>query len=183
MINSVNNRIVRVLPSLSLELSSLIFLDIETSGLYPMKGADITEIAVLSRNKTLFYWKRQNNSPDELTSIIMKELLLILKKGVVVGHNCRFDLGFISYEAEKKGLVGPEIQYIDTLALARKYSRLSSNKLESLLKYYDIEVTGTLHTAITDAQAVRALFWKLVEAGNLETAGQAGVKQLNWSTF
>jgi len=51
------------------------------------------------------------------------------------------------------------------------------------LKKFDIKVSGKLHTASTDAEATRALFWKLVEKGGISTVGEAGMKKMNWSNF
>lgn len=181
---SINNiRVKRVDPTLSIELVKLVFFDIETTGLRPDKGSKIIEIALLNRNETIFYWKYDVNENSNIPLDDLNILLKCLGSGVMVGHNCFFDLSFIKHETNRQGLSLPNIQFIDTLDLAHRYINIHSYKLKDLLKYFEIEVCGALHTALVDAQAVRALFWKLVEKGGLETAGQAGVKNLNWSNF
>ena len=170
--------------SISIELANLLFFDLETTGLRPDRGAKITEISILNRNSQVYLW-RSNLKPgassltDEL-SIILNQL----KKGVVVGHNLPFDFWFISHEADKLGIDGPSLRFIDTLSLARKVlPGRNSYKLGELLKYFDIKVNGELHTASTDTEVTRALFWKLIEKGGISTVGEAGMKKLNWSSF
>jgi DNA polymerase III alpha subunit (gram-positive type) len=166
----------------SVELCNFIFLDIETTGLRPDRGAKITEVAILNRNSNLLQWKSDAELSPEIFQIELPKILNHLQHGVVVGHNLRFDLWFISYEAERVGLEGPDIRFIDTLSLSRKVlSKNTGYRLGTLLKHFEIHVAGKLHTAITDAEATRALFWKLVEAGDISTVGDAGIKQLKWT--
>src|SRR5690625_217594 len=82
------------------------------------------------------------------------------------------------------GFEGPSLKYIDTLSLSRKLlPGKSSYQLSRILKEFDIRVDGKLHTAVTDTEITRALFWKLIEKGGIATVGEAGVKKINWSTF
>jgi len=169
---------------LSVELCNFVFFDIETTGLRPDMGAKITEVAILNRNSPIFLWKSDVENLASKFQKALPEVLETLKNGVVVGHNLSFDLWFISYEADRIGLEGPDIRFIDTLSLSRQVlPKRDSYTLGSLLNYFDIEVTGQLHSAETDAEAARALFWKLVEAGDISTVGEAGIKQLKWTNF
>lgn len=169
----------------SIELTSFAFFDIETTGLRPDRGARITEIAILSRSHQRFHWTQpKNNICDEYLSEQLPTVINHLTSGVVVGHNLVFDLRFIAYEAERLGIQGPEVLYIDTLGLARNlYDNTKDYKLSSLLSEFNISIEGRLHTAIVDAHATRALFWKLINYGNIETLVQAGMQRLNWSAF
>lgn len=170
--------------SISVELANLIFFDIETTGLRPDRGAKVSEIAILSRNDSEFYWASATSSEIDSFHKQLPQISEYLQNGVVVGHNLSFDFWFISYEAERLGLAGPNIQFIDTLSLARKtLPDMNSYQLGVLLKKFDIKVSGKLHTAATDAEATRALFWKLIEKGGISTVGEAGLKKLNWSNF
>lgn len=168
----------------SIEIANLLFIDIETSGLRPDRGANITELSILNRNSQLLYWKAD---ADKICDTIAKELAKFishLKEGVIVGHNLQFDFWFITYECDRIGLEGLDILFIDTLSLARKViPERNSYKLSELLKYFEIKVNGELHTATADTEATRALFWKLVEKGGIATVGEAGMKKLNWSSF
>ena len=168
----------------SIELCNFVFLDIETTGLRPDRGAKITEVAILNRNSTLMLWKADDKLSPMTFHKELPKILESLKNGVVIGHNLSFDLWFISYEADRVGLEGPDIRFIDTLSLSRKIlPARDCYTLGSLLNHFEIKVTGKLHTAITDAEASRALFWKLVEAGSISTVGEAGIKQMKWSSF
>jgi len=168
----------------SIELVNFIFFDIETTGYMPDKGAKITEVAILTRNYHQFEWHFKKNAKDEAIQNQIPKILKYLKTGVVVGHNLSFDIWFISYEAERLELAGPNIRFIDTLSLAQKIlPDRNCFKLIDLLRLFDINCKGDLHTATTDAEATRALFWKLIEKGGISTVGEAGMKKLNWSSF
>jgi len=171
-------------PSLSIELANLLFFDLETTGLRPDRGAKITEVSILNRNSQIYSWQSGFKPGASSFSDELQKILIHLKQGVVVGHNLQFDFWFISHEADKLGIEGPSLQFIDTLSLARKVlPDRSGYKLGELLRYFDIKVNGDLHTATTDTEATRALFWKLIEKGRISTVGEAGMKKLNWSSF
>jgi len=170
---------------MSIELSNFLFLDIETTGLRPDRGARITEIAIYSRSQQIEVWRKNKNEfiESNLEPVILK-IVKELKKGVLVGHNLKFDLKFLAYYAERLGIRGFKVNFIDTLGLAK--SLLNSKNgytLAALLKKFDISVEGSLHTAAVDTEATRALFWKLVNLGNIETLSDAGIKRIDWTTF
>lgn len=169
----------------SIELASFAFFDIETTGLRPDRGARITEIAILKRSGDRYIWHRDEcSNRDKAITAALKKVVRQLQTGVVVGHNVRFDLRFVAYEAERLGLKGLNIQFIDTLGLAQKMNLPVTNyRLATLLHHFEITVHGELHTAYVDAQCTRALFWKLVEQGQYETLKDAGVQQLCWTSF
>lgn len=179
-----NIRLNKPEPPYSLELTSLIFFDIETTGLRPDRGAKITEVSILNRNSQLHYWRSDTYTENDSVAKELPNILDHLKQGVVVAHNLQFDLWFIAYESDRIGLKGPDIRFIDTLSLSRNLLPARNNyKLSALLKHFDIKVNGELHTATSDTEATRALFWKLVEKGGISTVGEAGMKKLNWSSF
>lgn len=169
----------------SIEATSFVFFDIETSGLRPDRGASITEIALLKRNGLKLHWTYDTKSDYDSEIIrLLPTINELLVSGVVIGHNVHFDLKFIAYEADRLGFRGPKILYIDTLILARKLvDQIQDYQLHSLLKRFQIETNKPLHTAIVDAEATRALFWQLVSFGSIETLEQANIRQMNWSTF
>jgi len=173
----------QISKSLSIERTPFIFLDIETTGLHPEKGAVVTEIAMLNRYNQFYHWKFVKNHNEQL-AVALEHIMSQLTAGVVVGHNVGFDLGFLAYKSDLFKGRGPNVWFVDTLGLSKKYCKgISDFKLSSLLQYFDITVNGQLHTAVVDAEAVRALFWKLISIGNVESLNQAKVKRLNWSTF
>jgi len=56
-------------------------------------------------------------------------------------------------------------------------------KLETLIDYFNIVVKKPMHTAIVDAQATRAVFWKLTGIANIATLREAKVQKVKWSTY
>lgn len=169
----------------SIERTSFVFFDIETTGLRPDRGARITEIAILNRSGEQFVWEQSEQElSDSNLAAQLPEVLNHLTTGVVVGHNVGFDLQFIAYETERLGFRGPQVLFIDTLGLAKKLcDNAIDYQLSSLLDLFDISVAVQLHTAAVDAGATQALFWKLLNLGEIETLAQAGMQRLNWSIF
>jgi len=170
---------------ISVEKTAFAFLDIETTGLYPERGSRIIEIAILSRNNPRFLF---NETASTITDKKLAQQLPLLsnylQSGVIVGHNVNFDLQFIAYEADRLGCRGPNVLFIDTLQLAKRLCiDIQDHRLLSLIKFFNISTNGPLHRAEIDARCTRALFWKLINKGGIETLSQAGIKQLNWSTF
>ncbi len=173
-----------------IHIAPLVFFDIETTGLRPDRGARITEIAVVGHKGTCFDWSREQAPAGERSlSPVLPHLFGRLRAGVVVGHNLHFDFRFVAYEADRLGYDGLDLRFIDTLGLARAHleaahlEAVEDYRLETLLRTFDVVPDGDLHTALVDARAARALFWKLVDVGHIETLGEAGMKRLNWSTF
>jgi DNA polymerase III epsilon subunit-like protein len=172
-------------PSLAkypISVASLLFFDLETTGLRPDRGARITELAVVDHATVRYDWKHKRGR----TSVAEQLPILIdhLSRGVVVGHNLQFDFRFVAYEADRLGLPGPRLQYIDTLGLARRLLNESADfQLGMLLSHFGISLTSEVHTALGDAWATRALFWALVKHSGLRTLAEANVKPLSWTTF
>lgn len=165
-----------------LRVGSFRYFDIETTGLRPDRGGKITEMAVADRSSARLDWQRERDGRS-----LARQLPLLfdtLGEGVVVGHNLQFDFRFVTYEAERRGLRGPTIHFIDTMHLARQaLDRTPDVQLNTLLSHFDITPDGPLHTALADVRATRALFWALVAQCDLKTLADAGIRRLEWSTF
>jgi len=148
---------------------NLVFLDIETTGFNP-NGAKIVEIAMLKikNGKSESYETLVNpqcliplecsrihciyndmvkNSPVFLE--IAKDVADFISDAVVVCHNAKFDLSFVSKELEESGICGKDIQYIDTLELARKHFSFDSNALGAIANAIGLEIE-TAHRAMAD---------------------------------
>lgn len=163
--------------------ASLVFFDLETTGLRPDRGARICEMAVVGSEGLRFDWASTHDPPsDEAVAHQLPVLFDLLQDAVVVGHNLQFDFRFVTYEAERLGQRGLNLQFVDTLALARRLlADRDDYQLGSLLAAFDAPPDEPLHTAIGDALATRALFWNLVEHGELETLSDVRMKQLSWN--
>lgn len=100
------------------------------------------------------------DAPDE--GAVIGRFLRFADTPVILGHNLRFDYGFVKtaavrqgYEFEKAG--------IDTLALARRFHpELESRNLTAMCGCYQID-PGRSHRAFCDAKAAAELYLRLYE--------------------
>jgi DNA polymerase III epsilon subunit-like protein len=166
-----------------LRTRSFAFFDVETTGLRPDRGARICEMAVADRDGIQFEWSSASDPPGD--EELAEQLLFLvdhLQGSVVVGHNLQFDFRFLTYEAERLGLGGLDVQFVDTLGLARTlFPNRDGYGLGSLLTAFNLVPEGELHTAVGDVLATRTLFWDLVSRGDLKTLADAGLKRLSWN--
>ncbi|MDR3257132.1 MAG: 3'-5' exonuclease [Endomicrobium sp.] len=156
---------------------NLVFLDIETTGLDPSKGAKIVEIAML---KTVDGHDEKYESfvnpncpiPEESSKVhfiyddmvreapffkdIAKDIISFIGNGIVVCHNASFDLLFVCKELSQAGVTSKDIFYVDTLVLARQYFNFESNKLGSIANAIGIEVDLS-HRAMADVVTMKAV--------------------------
>jgi DNA polymerase III epsilon subunit-like protein len=169
---------------LPLHVCTFVFLDVETSGLRPDRGARLTEIAALGRRSSLLDWRAEAGN-DAALAAVWPDLRRCLHAGLVVGHHLAFDLRFLAREAERLRLPGGlDVRFIDTLPLARRLvSGVPDYRLGTLLSALGLVPEGPLHTAVTDAAATRDLFWALVARGSLATAAEAGLQRARWRAF
>jgi DNA polymerase III epsilon subunit-like protein len=166
-------------PSCRIADAALLYFDIETTGLHPGKGAEVTEVAVLDSGGLRLGWTRDSSEGN--FGKLIPALFDHLEDGVVVGHNLSFDFRFVAYEAGRRALEGPDVRYIDTYALAKELDPdASSFKLENLAGRYDLPVQGEFHAAETDAAVSCELLWHFVLNGDVETLGQAGLSRIQW---
>ena len=166
-----------------LRTAALVFFDLETTALRPDRGGRICEMAVVDQRGVRFDWRSDEDPPrDDAVAAQLPVLIDHLETGVVVGHNLQFDFRFLTYEAERLGCGGVGLRVTDTLGLARTLlDAPNDHQLGTLLCHFDAAPDEELHTAVGDALATRALFWHLVEHGELSTLADVGVQRLQWS--
>ncbi len=171
-------------------------LDLETTGGSPNSGDRITEIGAVKHRggdvvgtfQTLVNPGRE--IPPTITILTgithamvvdappieeaLPSFLEFIGNSVIVGHNVRFDLGFLNAAAERLGYPRLEQRFVDTAALARRLVRqeVRNLKLSSLAKYFRSPV-APVHRALDDARATAHVFHAL-----LERAGTLGVTAL-----
>ena len=166
-----------------LRVASLLFFDLETTGLRPDRGGRITEMAVVDQDGIRFDWTSDQEPPND--QAVARQLTTLdshLQESVVIGHNIQFDIRFLTYESERLGHTGLDLRFADTLGLARcLLPEEDDHQLGSLLATLDTAPSEELHTAIGDALATRTLFWHLVNHGDLVTLADVGVKRLRWN--
>lgn len=93
--------------------------------------------------------------------------LELLRGAAIMGHNVRFDLGFLRKEFRRAGhditvVLGGDVPVLDTVRIARRRFGRGGNALQILSRRLGIEPT-VAHRALADAQTTAAVFDKLIE--------------------
>ena len=165
-----------------------VFLDTETTGLYPDQGDRVIEIGCvelvnrkLTGNNRHFYLNPGRDSHEEALKVhgitteflrdkprfdaVAEELLDYLLGAEVVIHNAPFDLGFLNKELE---LLGRPVfrQFVnsvtDTLAMAKEMYPGKRNGLDALCDRLGVDNSGrTLHGALLDAELLADVYINL----------------------
>jgi len=104
----------------------------------------------------------------------LPSFLEFIGDAVIVGHNIRFDMAFLSTAARRLGYPPLTNRTVDTVGLARRLVRpeVRNLKLSTLADYFRSPVKPT-HRALDDARATAHVLW-----GLLERAGSLGVTAL-----
>lgn len=180
-----------------MESLSYAIIDIETTGLSP-SAEKITEIAIIIHDgknvieefSTLINPERK--IPYRITQItginskmvddapkfyeIAKQIVELTENKIIIGHNVRFDYGFIRNEFKSLGY-DYKRQTLDTIKLARKLiPGKPSYGLGKLCKSLGIE-NPNRHRALGDATATKTLFELLLSIdANPENLNLTGVQ-------
>lgn len=168
----------RMLAATDLWSCTFAVVDIETTGSVP--GHDgITEIAVVGveEGRIVRAWRSFVNpcAPipafiTQLTGIsdemvadappvreLLPKIVEAIGEGVFVGHNVRFDAGFIDFELRRNGYPALSNPRVDTLALARRtIVEVANYKLGTLTRELGFDVERH-HRALADARATAEL--------------------------
>lgn len=155
------------------------FLDVETTGLDPVSGDKICEIAVIKTidgqvaDEFVTIVNPGRNIPERAISIhgitqvmvnraplfrdIAKDLLDFLNDTVIVAHNAKFDLEFLRSELKNLNQPLPENEVIDTLGIARRYYSFPSNSLGEIARYIGLPIDEE-HRALADVTTTKDIF-------------------------
>ena len=162
-----------------------IFLDTETTGLYPDQGDRVVEIGcveLLNRKLTgsnlHFYLNPERDSHEEALKVhglttaflrdkpkfaeIADEFLAYVQDAQVLIHNAPFDIGFLNAELKRVGKL-PVKEHVgsvvDTLALAKEMFPGKRNSLDALCDRLEVDNSGrTLHGALLDAELLADVY-------------------------
>lgn len=110
-------------------------------------------------------WERAWNQAEGATAISQA-----LKGAVLIGHNVRFDAGFLNATQERHN-IKERLDYhlVDTVSLAWIHlvpCGLTSLSLENVCRFLNIDNTDA-HTALGDARRCREVYRKLQPIGSL----------------
>lgn len=162
-----------------------IFLDTETTGLYPDQGHRIIEIAaveIFNRRPTQRHFHIYINPEREidagaqevhgisleflqdkpLFTHIAEEFIEFIRGAELIIHNAPFDVGFLNMELAKLGLDKLETYIsgiIDTLKMAKEMRPGQRNNLDALCRHFGIDNSQrTLHGALLDAELLAEVY-------------------------
>tara|TARA_R110002110_G_scaffold332075_1_gene543099 strand:- start:1848 stop:2381 length:534 start_codon:yes stop_codon:yes gene_type:complete len=166
----------------------IIFLDTETTGLDPLQGHEIIEIAIITEfnDGTQEIWEtkikpnrlelanpkaleiNRYNDKDWVNAIPMseaiKEIAKRLKKGLLIGYNPYFDWGFIQ-SAMKEYDISPSyrIRCIDVMVFVHEHLQPKGLKylsLDAVRDFLGWDKTGN-HSAMKDTLDTKKLYYLL----------------------
>ncbi len=162
-----------------------VFLDTETTGLYPAQGHRIIEIAaieVINRRVTNNHFHVYLNPDREIDAAaqevhgitleflqdkphfqdVVSEFLDFVAEAELVIHNAPFDMGFLNSELGRIGRENLEKSagnIIDTLKMAKDMRPGQRNNLDALCRHYGIDNSKrTLHGALLDAELLAEVY-------------------------
>jgi ATP-dependent DNA helicase DinG len=164
--------------------TKLVFLDVETTGLSPAMGDRVVEIGMIvcqgsteiNRSSHLLNPGRPIPSDAQRIHCIsdqdvaecpsFKEIAEEVKSTLVdfwiVGHNVRFDAGFIGMELQLAACAQTPLGCLDTCQLASALWDFPNYKLETVVNTLKIPTTR-LHRALDDASVTREVFHRVIE--------------------
>ena len=165
-----------------------IFLDTETTGLFPESGDRIVEIGCIEMvNRRLtgetrhVYLNPERKGSEEATRIhgltdefladkpkfaeVAEDLLGFLAGAEVIIHNAAFDVGFLNAELKRlkrQPFHSVAAQVTDTLLMAREMFPGKANSLDALCRRLEVDNSQrTLHGALLDAGLLAEVYIRL----------------------
>ncbi len=167
-------------------------VDVETTGMSPVHGDRVTEIAAVASDgegvrtvvHTLVNPERWIPARIQMLTGISEAMVAdaprfravapavrgALAGRVFVAHNASFDWGFVSYELTRSGEAVPEVPRLCTVRLARRLlPQLPRRSLDHVTAHYGVRI-GARHRANGDATATAH-----VQRHLLDDAAERGV--------
>ena len=183
---------------MNIKLTEFVIFDVETTGLSPLDGDRIVEIAAVKVKGTQVVDKfyslvnPQRSIPSQATLVnnitedmiakapvaadILPGMIHFIGGACVAGHNVRFDLNFLCYELSLIGRrLNDQTPAVDTLKMARDLlPYLSNHKLAYLARSLGVVVDQT-HRAMADVELTVAVFLRLMDMAGDKDLQQAAV--------
>ncbi len=167
-------------------MSRSVLFDTETTGVHPLSGDRVIEIACLELIRDLPTGKSfhavidpERDVPEEASRIhgftrgdligkpkfadIVDAMLSFMGQDPLVAHNAAFDFGFINAELGRLRLPPLEpARMVDTLALARAKFPGLPNSLDALCRRFGIDLSErTTHNALLDCKLLAEVYIEL----------------------
>lgn len=162
-----------------------IFLDTETTGLYPDQGHKIIEIGAVEMinrrltNRNYHQYLQPEREIDAaaqevhgitlefladkpLFQSVAEAFIEYIRDAELIIHNAPFDIGFLNAELSHIGLEPVEAYchtITDTLVMAKEMRPGQRNNLDALCRHYGIDNTSrTLHGALLDSELLADVY-------------------------
>jgi DNA polymerase-3 subunit epsilon len=167
-------------------MSRTVLFDTETTGVDPLTGDRIIEIAALELIRDLPSGKffhcvidPERDVPEEASRIhgftrgdligkpkfidVVDEFLAFIGDDKLVAHNAAFDFGFVNAELARLRLPSLSMdRMVDTLAMARSRFPGLPNSLDALCRRFDIDLSErTTHNALLDCRLLAQVYIEL----------------------
>ncbi len=167
-------------------MSRSVLFDTETTGLDPLTGDRVIEIAAIellndlpTANEFYALLDPERDIPAESTRVhgitsahvegkpkfadIADEMLKFFGDAPLVAHNAPFDFGFIDAELARLGKPGlGRARMIDTLVLAKARFPGMPNSLDALCRRFEIDLSArTTHNALLDCKLLAGVYVEL----------------------
>lgn len=163
-----------------------IVLDTETTGLDPLTGDRVIEVAAIELENLLPTGRAfhclvdpERDIPAEATRVhgfsrddlrgkplfpaIVEEMLAFLGDAPIIAHNAPFDFGFLDAELRRAGR--PPLdrkRMVDTFAIARERYPAAPNSLDALCRRFEIDLSErTTHNALLDVRLLAQVYLEL----------------------
>ena len=183
---------------MNIKLAEFVIFDVETTGLSPVDGDRIVEIAAVKIKGAVVVDKfyslvnPQRSMPSHATLVnnitgemlvdapvaadVLPQMINFIGGACVAGHNVRFDLNFLCYELAMIGRrLNDQTPAVDTLKMARDLlPYLSNHKLAYLARSLGVVVDQT-HRAMADVEITVAVFLRLMEMAGDKDLHQVSV--------
>ncbi len=167
----------------SFQNETIVVLDFETTGISPNQGDRAIEIgavllcggAIADRFQSLINpGIRINSFIESYTGItnamvqtapradvVMREFAAFLGDCPAVAHNASFDRRFLEAEYSRIGQCCQNDFGCSMLAARRIYPDAPNHKLETLVRYKNLQTDGTFHRALADAEMTAHLWLQM----------------------
>ena len=185
----------------------IVAFDTETSGPYPLES-EIVELGavkwyrgqIVSQFQTLLKPSKPMNVENMAIHGITNEMVAdapvmadkigpfceFIQDSLLIAHHAPFDLGFLTPEIEKAGLVFPNNLHLCSSLISRALLATTNHKLQTLVTELNL-VGGDAHRAYDDAYACLQVFMKaaekLIDGATLERLKSVQNKKLSWSDY
>lgn len=190
-----------------------IFLDTETTGLYPEQGHRVIEIAAIetvNRRPTGNHFHQYLNPEREIDAAaqevhgitleflqdkplfesIADDFIQFVKDSELIIHNAPFDVGFLNSELGRLGLQPVATfcdKITDTLKMAKDARPGQRNNLDALCRHFEIDNSRrTLHGALLDAELLAEVYMALTRGQDslmIDLEHEAETHKGDWSNI